>query len=97
LPTFVGSATQGPGPAGWGKTPRFATRAGLNTFAGGFKVLSYRVFFFDRAGHIERAREFHADDDDGAVRLAQTWREGRTMELWQRERRVKRWPWGQDD
>lgn len=80
-----------------GQPPRFATRAGLNTFAGGFKVLSHRAFFFDRAGHIERAHEFHADDDEAAVRVAEAWREGRTMELWQRERRVRRWPRDQAD
>ena len=65
--------------------------AGLNTFAGGSEVLSYRVFLFDGAGHIERAHEFHADDDQAAIGIAEAWREGRVMELWQRNRRVKRW------
>ena len=54
-------------------------------------MLSYRVFFFDGAGHIERAHEFHADDDQAAIGIAEAWREGRAMELWQRNRRVKRW------
>ena len=64
---------------------------GSHAFAGGFKVLSYRVFFFDRAGRIERAHEFHAQDDEAAVRTAEAWREGRTIELWQRDRQVRRW------
>jgi hypothetical protein len=54
-------------------------------------VQSYRAFFFDRAGHIERAHEFKAEDDEAATRIAEAWREGRTMELWQQERRLKRW------
>jgi len=54
-------------------------------------VLSYRVFFFDGAGHIERAHEYRADDDQAAIAIAEAWREGRPMELWQRGRRVKRW------
>ena len=52
---------------------------------------SYRAYFFDRAGHIERAHEFMAEDDEAAIRVAEAWREGRTMELWQRDRLLKRW------
>lgn len=51
----------------------------------------YRLFFFDGAEHIERAHEFEASDDEAAVRTSEGWREGRRMELWQRDRRVKAW------
>ncbi len=51
----------------------------------------YRLFFFDGAAHIEKAHEFDASDDQAAIRIAESWREGRRMELWQRDRRVKVW------
>lgn len=54
-------------------------------------MFQYRLFFIDGAGHIEKAHEFEADDDPKAIQIAVGWREGRRMELWQRDRRVKRW------
>lgn len=59
--------------------------------AAGLKVVFYRLFFFDRQTHIDRAHEFEARDDQAAMRIAKGWREGRRMELWQRDRRVKVW------
>ena len=53
--------------------------------------MHYRLFFLDGAGHIEYAREFHAENDEAAIKIAENWREGRRMELWQRDRRLKRW------
>ena len=53
--------------------------------------MQYRLFFLDGAGHIQRAHEFIADDDEAAIQIAEVWREGRRMELWQRDRKVKRW------
>ena len=54
--------------------------------------LSYRLYFLDGAGHISKSHEFLAPDDDAAVKVAEGWREGRPMELWQRTRVVRRWP-----
>jgi hypothetical protein len=51
----------------------------------------YRLFLMDGGGHIEAAHEFEADDDDAAIAIAGGWREGREIELWQRDRRVKHW------
>ena len=51
----------------------------------------YRLFFFDGAAHIEKAHEYDTSDDQAAIRIAEGWREGRRMELWQRDRRVKVW------
>ena len=51
----------------------------------------YRLFLFDGAAHIERAHEFEAPDDEAAIRISEAWREGRGMELWQRDRRLKVW------
>jgi hypothetical protein len=52
----------------------------------------YRLYFMHRfSGHIDHFREFEAEDDDSALRIAGGWREDRPMELWNRERKLKRW------
>jgi hypothetical protein len=54
-------------------------------------MLQYRLFFFDALGRLTHAHEFEAPDDDQALRIAKAWQEGRSMELWCRDRRVRRW------
>jgi len=55
-------------------------------------VLYYRLYYFDRSsGHIDHFREFEAADDAAAIALADEWSTGGAMELWNRERRLKRW------
>jgi hypothetical protein len=55
-------------------------------------MLYYRLYFFDGFnGHIDQFREFEAEDDTAAVALAEQWSSGGPMELWHRERRLKRW------
>ena len=55
-------------------------------------MLYYRLYYFDRfSGHIDHFREFEAKDDKAALALAERWNDGRLMELWNRERRLKRW------
>lgn len=55
-------------------------------------MLYYRLYYFDRfSGHIDHFREFEADDDHSALALAAAWSDGRCMELWNRERRLRRW------
>ena len=55
-------------------------------------MLYYRLYYFDRfSGHIDHFREFDAEDDKAALALAERWNDGRLMELWNRERRLKRW------
>jgi hypothetical protein len=55
-------------------------------------MLYYRLYFFDGfSGHIDQFREFDADDDAAAMALAEQWSAGGPMELWNRERRLKRW------
>ena len=52
----------------------------------------YRLYFMDGfSGHIEHFREFEAEDDDSAVAIAEAWREGQPMELWNRERKLRHW------
>jgi hypothetical protein len=54
-------------------------------------MLEYRLFFFDGAGWLTLAYELLAADDNHAIRLAEAWREGRQLELWQRDRKVRCW------
>ena len=55
-------------------------------------MLYYRLYFFDRySGHIDHFREFEAEDDGSAIALAEGWNDGHRMELWNLERRLRRW------
>ena len=55
-------------------------------------MLYYRLYFLDRySGHIDHFREFEAARDEEALALAERWSEGTPMELWSRERLLKRW------
>ena len=52
----------------------------------------YRLYYFDRfSGHIDHFREYEAESDDAAIAHAERWGDGRPMELWNRERRLKKW------
>ena len=53
--------------------------------------LLYRLFFFDGSNHITTSHEFFAATDEEAIKQSEKMRKGRTMELWQRARVVKRW------
>ena len=54
--------------------------------------MHYRLFFFAVDGkHIEGVHEFEAQDDEEAITISAGCDDGRPMELWQRDRRVKRW------
>jgi hypothetical protein len=55
-------------------------------------MLYYRLYFYDRfSGHIDHFREFEAEDDAAAIALAEEWRCSGPMELWNRQRQLKRW------
>jgi hypothetical protein len=55
-------------------------------------MLYYRLYYFDGfSGHIGHFREFEAEDDGAAIGIAERWADGGPMELWNRERRLKRW------
>jgi hypothetical protein len=51
----------------------------------------YRLYFFDRSGHIEHFREFEAPDDPAAIAQGADWRELEAIELWRGGRKIKRW------
>ena len=57
-------------------------------------MVYYRVYFMDRfSGHIEHFHEFEAEDDSAAtaIAVAEGMATGRAMELWSRQRKLKRW------
>lgn len=51
----------------------------------------YRLYFFNGSGHFTMAHEFSAEGDERAIRIAEAWREGRGMELWQQDRKIQTW------
>jgi len=52
----------------------------------------YRLYFLDREDrHVTRSFDFEAKDDEAAIRVAESWREGRAMELWNGTRKVRGW------
>lgn len=50
----------------------------------------YRLYYLDEAGHIRRAVEFTCPGDQEALDHALAQADGRSMELWSRERFVHR-------
>jgi hypothetical protein len=56
----------------------------------------YRLYFLDRSGHIGGVVELTCDDDGAAGDEARAHADGRAMELWNRERQVRRFPAGDD-
>lgn len=55
-------------------------------------MLYFRLYYFDpHSGHIDHFREFEAEDDASALAIAEAWANGCCMELWNRDRRLKRW------
>jgi len=52
----------------------------------------YRLYFMDRiSGHIDHFREFEAEDDEAAFAIAEGWHDDAPMELWNLERKLRRW------
>ena len=51
----------------------------------------YRLYVFE-AGQLLWPKEFHAADDARAIEVAEkSWADGRQMELWTYNRRVRSW------
>jgi len=49
----------------------------------------YRLYFVGPNGHFARVEALEAPDDDAALALAEAHSDGRAMELWRRDRKVK--------
>lgn len=61
----------------------------------GKPLQQYRLYFLESAeSHISHSHEFEAEDDKGAIRISEAWREGRRAELWTGARKVKAWESG---
>jgi len=58
----------------------------------GWEMLYYRLYFLDRTGHIHGVVEFDCSNDADAIAHADTYADGRPMELWRRERWIRRFP-----
>jgi hypothetical protein len=43
------------------------------------------------SGHIDHYREFEAENDESAIAIAEGWREGGPMELWNLQRKLRHW------
>ena len=53
----------------------------------------YRLYYLDSVDHlISHSFEFEADSDEAAVRLVESFREGRPVELWRGATKLKTWP-----
>jgi hypothetical protein len=52
----------------------------------------YRAFRLDTSGHLEWAKEVQAVDDDEGKAAARQLVDGKTIELWDRDRRVAVYP-----
>ena len=57
-------------------------------------MADYRLYFLDRANHIKNVVEFASDDDGAAAEHALRHADGRAMELWSRDRLVRRFEGG---
>jgi hypothetical protein len=52
----------------------------------------YRLYYLDSVDRlISRSFEFEADSDEAALRLAEGFREGRPVELWRGNEKLKSW------
>jgi hypothetical protein len=54
----------------------------------------YRLYFINPGGRIEAAIDLDCQSDDQAIARSIEAADGRPMELWERDRRVKSFPAG---
>jgi hypothetical protein len=52
----------------------------------------YRLYFLSSEGRVAHAVELQCRDDENAIEMAESQADGRGMELWCLERRVKIFP-----
>jgi hypothetical protein len=53
---------------------------------------TYRLYFIGADGHFAKAVEFDAAADEMAIEGVVTYVDGRDMELWQRDRKIRAFP-----
>jgi hypothetical protein len=54
--------------------------------------LDYRLYFLDAHLHVRERIDLECDDDDEAIRVAETHADGRDMELWRRAVLLRKFP-----
>jgi hypothetical protein len=54
--------------------------------------VDFRLYFLGRGGRIVEARNLDCEDDEAAILAVEGQRDGRAMELWRRDRRVRTFP-----
>ena len=60
--------------------------------SGAVPLTQYRLYFLHSVERlISFSHEFEAEDDEHAIRIAESWREGRRAELWSGARKIKSW------
>ena len=52
-------------------------------------MATYRLYFIGRDGHFEKAIPFESPNEDEAIAAADDLADGRPMELWRAQRRLK--------
>ena len=55
-------------------------------------MLDYRLYFLDEADHIQGVVEFDCASAVDAIAQAKGYADGRAMELWRRDRWIRRFP-----
>lgn len=54
--------------------------------------MDFRLYFLGRGGRIVEARNLECENDEAAILAVEDQRDGRAMELWRRDRRVRTFP-----
>jgi hypothetical protein len=54
--------------------------------------MDYRLYFLNDRGHIIDRVDLDCEDDDHAAQVAAGYADGRDMELWSRDRKVRAFP-----
>ena len=52
----------------------------------------FRLYFLDKHDRIVEARDLECEDDEAAIRIVEVEGDGRAMELWRRDRRIRVFP-----
>ena len=67
-------------------------RPAVSRSSGAPPQIQFRLYFLQGPeGRISYSHEFEAKDDEQAIHIAESWREGRGAELWTGSRKVRSW------
>ena len=67
-------------------------RPSVKRASGDPPLTQYRLYFMHSdEPRISYSHEFEAENDERAIRIAESWREGRRAELWAGPRKLRSW------